>query len=154
MFNWLAPVLAGARCLDLFAGSGAMGLEALSRGAAHCRFIDLNPAAIAAIREHLGLLAMGARAEAAVGSATAALATPPTEPFDLVFLDPPYDADLLAGSIAALDENGWLAPGAAIYLEHRRQDSVPALPPDWTLARSKQAGDVAYHLAWKQAPGG
>ncbi|HET7649464.1 MAG TPA: 16S rRNA (guanine(966)-N(2))-methyltransferase RsmD [Gammaproteobacteria bacterium] len=144
LFNWLQGWLPGARCLDLFAGSGALGLEALSRGAASCVFVDQERAAIDALRAHVATLqAHGAgliQADAMVylsGSAQA---------FDLVFLDPPFASDLLPRVLARLSTDGWLAPGARVYMECPA-GHMPVLPAGWVMLRESRAGNVAYGLA-------
>ncbi|MGE0081414.1 MAG: 16S rRNA (guanine(966)-N(2))-methyltransferase RsmD [Thiohalomonadaceae bacterium] len=144
LFNWLMPVIDGARCLDLFAGSGALGLEALSRGAARVVLVDRDALVIASLRAHLGeLQAEGADLRQA--DAVAFLDGTP-EPFDVVFLDPPYHKGLLAPCLARLGR-GWLAPGARVYIEAEAGLDPLPLPEGWTLLRSKQAGQVGYHLA-------
>ncbi len=146
LFAWLQGYLEGARCLDLFAGSGALGLEALSRGAGHCLFVDRDARAVAALREHLQLL--GAEGGAVSQADTLALlGTPPAEGFDIVFLDPPFRKELLEPCCEALAANGWLRPGARIYLEFEQELGEPPLPEGWSLLRLKQAGQVAYGLA-------
>ncbi|MGD8828946.1 MAG: 16S rRNA (guanine(966)-N(2))-methyltransferase RsmD, partial [Gammaproteobacteria bacterium] len=145
LFNWLAPVIVGARCLDLFAGSGALGLEALSRGAESVVFVDRERRAVQAIREHLAVL--GVEGSEAVERDVRAWLTGPGEPFDIVFADPPYAGDLLPAVTEALEAGGWLAPGAQIYLEARAGRPPGPLPAGWQLARSKKAGQVGYHLA-------
>ncbi|HEY9148668.1 MAG TPA: 16S rRNA (guanine(966)-N(2))-methyltransferase RsmD [Gammaproteobacteria bacterium] len=144
LFNWLAPVIEGARCLDLFAGSGALGLEALSRGAAEVVFLDTNPKAVAALRENLSLLQTdNGRIERS--DALKYLRGAP-RPFDIVFLDPPFRRDLLAPALDLLAGEGWLSPGARIYLELESELGEPELPEGWQLLRSKKAGQVAYFL--------
>jgi len=145
VFNWLQPLIAGARCLDLFAGSGALGLEALSRGAAEVLFIERNPRAVRALQENLALLQAG-NGRVQQGDALAYLRGPATL-FDVVFLDPPFRQNLLDPALALLAEGGWLAPGARIYIELEAELGAPVLPEGWELLRSKQAGQVAYHLA-------
>lgn len=145
LFNWLQPLIAGARCLDLFSGSGALGLEALSRGAGRVVFIERNPKAVAMLRENLALLQSG-NAEVHQGDALAWLRGEPT-PFDVIFLDPPFRQDLLAPALTLLDEGGWLTPGARVYIETELESGEPELPVGWTLLRSKQAGQVGYYLA-------
>ncbi|MDX1824332.1 MAG: 16S rRNA (guanine(966)-N(2))-methyltransferase RsmD [Thiohalomonadales bacterium] len=152
VFNWLAPVLPGARCLDLFAGSGALGLEALSRGAVRVVLVDNQPEVIKQLKENLGLLQADAaeviRAEALV------YLDGPAIPFDVVFLDPPYHTDWLARCIEKLEQDDWLAPHAWIYLEAPAKVSLPDLPVNWRVTRSKKAGEVGYHLLERMASEG
>jgi 16S rRNA (guanine966-N2)-methyltransferase len=146
LFNWLQPRIADARVLDLFAGSGALGLEAMSRGAAHVTFVERERRAASAID---ALLKEWHEQGATVvcAEALAWLAGPRAEsPFDVVFLDPPYDAAMLAAAAAGLAANGWLAPDARIYVERRARDPLPELPAGWVEQRSGRAGEVGYHL--------
>lgn len=145
LFNWLAPVIEGARCLDLFAGSGALGLEALSRGAAPVVFVDAAPRAVAAIAGHLDTL--GATEGRVVRADALAFLRGPAEAFDVVFLDPPFGQGLLAPCLRLLAGAGWLAPGARVYVEAERELGEVALPPGWHWHREKVAGQVAYRLA-------
>jgi 16S rRNA (guanine966-N2)-methyltransferase len=148
VFNWLQFELAGRRCLDLFAGSGACGIEALSRGAVATVFVERDASAAQAIRDHLGVLGC-TRGHVEHGDAFEWLArlTPATAPFDVVFVDPPYDGQMLAAAAQALERSGCLAPNAWVYLEDAAGRGEPALPAGWVLKRSKRAGDVGYHLA-------
>jgi 16S rRNA (guanine966-N2)-methyltransferase len=144
LFNWLQPRIDQSRVLDLFAGSGALGLEALSRGAAQVTFIEKARRAAAAI-EAIASEWQEPNARVVCDSATMWLAKPVSEPpFDIVFLDPPYDSDLLATAAATLGSR--LAPDARIYLERRARDPLPALPPSWKELRAGRAGEVGYHL--------
>ena len=143
LFNWLGPRVPGARVLDLFAGSGALGLEALSRGAAAVSFIEKDAHAAQALRELLGV--WGARgAQVFQCDALRYLAGPPA-PADLVFLDPPFDSQLLVPALAGL-AGGWLAAGALLYVELAARASLPELPAGWRAVRAKRAGEVGYHL--------
>ncbi len=153
VFNWLQSDIAGSRCLDLYAGSGALGLEALSRGARRAVFVDVDPAVTrhlaAALREF-----SCDRGEVVRSAAEHYLAGGP-EPFDIVFLDPPYAAHALPEVCRRLDAGGWLRPGGLAYLEDAASAGAPELPPGWTLLRSKRAGEVGYHLARREiATGG
>jgi len=150
LFNWLQHVIAGSRCLDLFAGSGALGLEALSRGAAQVVFVDQESTVIRQLDETLTMLeAQGAESHArdarrfleGTGSATI------PKPFDLVFLDPPFAAEFLPEICRALEDRGWLASRANIYIESPARAGAPTLPANWTLLKSGRAGEVGYHLA-------
>ncbi len=150
LFNWLAPLIPGARCLDLFAGSGALGIEALSRGAAEVVFVERDLAVAAALRENLLRLGEAApRVERADALAWLERGARSTLPFDLVWLDPPFAEQWLNPVCAALESNGWLLPGARIYLECRVGESL-CLPVNWRLIRDKTAGQVAYRLAIRE----
>jgi len=146
LFNWLQPRIVDARVLDLFAGSGALGLEALSRGAAHVTFVERERRAATAID---ALLKEWQETAGSVACADALgwLAGPHTgAPYDIVFLDPPYDAAVLAATAAGLVAHGRLAPDARIYVERRARDALPVLPAGWREQRSGRAGEVGYHL--------
>src|SRR5262245_928673 len=145
LFNWLQPVVAASRCLDLFAGSGALGLEALSRGAAHVTFVDSDTRVAECLRVSLRDLGSSG-GDVRCQDAHAFLASAPV-PFDIVFLDPPFRSGALAEICRHLEERGWLAPRALIYLEAPARSGAPELPASWSLARSKRAGEVGYHLA-------
>jgi 16S rRNA (guanine966-N2)-methyltransferase len=146
LFNWLQPRIAGARVLDLFAGSGALGLEALSRGAAHATFIEKDRRAAVAIE---ALLHEWQETDASVicsDAMTWLAGKRPSTPFDVVFLDPPFDAGLLGKAAAALARGGLLAPQARIYMERRAREPLPELPDTWQCIRDGRAGEVGYHL--------
>ncbi len=144
LFNWLAPVLSGMRCLDLFAGTGALGLEALSRGAAEVCFVERQPAVAQALEASLRRLDCRS-ARVVVADARHFLAGE-FQSFDLVFLDPPFgDVDL--GDLCKLLDNGWLNSNARVYLELPRSMALPQLPPSWTVLREKTAGQVRFALA-------
>src|SRR5262245_56033084 len=149
LFNWLAPVIEGARCLDLFAGSGALGLEAASRGAAGVVLVDRDARVRAALEASVERL--GGDIEIVCDDAFAWLARGGSE-YDIVFVDPPFGAGLASRACAALAASARLAPGARVYIESEAEAGVPALPEGWTVLRSRRAGRVGYHLA--QAPGG
>jgi 16S rRNA (guanine966-N2)-methyltransferase len=144
LFNWLGARVVGAHCLDLFAGSGALGLEALSRGAAAVRFIEHDTSAARALAQLL--TEWGAR-NAVVERAEALNALEgAARPVEVVFLDPPFGAGLLAGAATRLEARGWLAPGALIYLEQAAREPLPPLPAAWRPMKAKRAGEVGYHL--------
>jgi len=146
LFNWLQPLLPGADCLDLYAGSGALGLEAASRGAGRVVMLDRSAEVVDQLRENIGLLQLD-QVEAWQADALEWLAgSPSSRPFDLVFLDPPFADDLLEQSCQLLDSAGWLNPEARIYLEMDAGHQLPELPERWRLLRRKKAGQVWYHL--------
>lgn len=145
IFNWLAPVIHGARCLDLFAGSGALGLEALSRGAAFTMFVDSHKKVTQALQEHLDLLNANDKAKAINIDSVKFLKTE-AQPFDLIFLDPPYHLDFMQKVVPLLEENEWLADNAMLYLEIEKRQSLPELPGNWQQLKEKTAGEVNYFL--------
>jgi 16S rRNA (guanine966-N2)-methyltransferase len=148
LFNWLQHDISGARCLDLFAGSGALGLEALSRGALDLVFVEQAPAAVHGLRAQLERL--GAAARVVHCGADRFLHAPDEPlggPFDIAFLDPPFGQGALPEYMPLLAAVGWLKPGALVYLEAERSLGAPPLPPAWELLKSKSAGEVGYHLA-------
>jgi len=145
LFNWLTPSIHGARCLDRYAGTGALGLEALSRGAAEAVFVEKSRAAVATLEKNLQ--ALGATtAFVHAGDAFAYLQGEPRGPFDIVFLDPPFAADMLADLCRLLDETSMLARGAQVYIEEDRSRPDITLPDGWQVTKSKQAGNVRYSL--------
>ena len=154
LFNWLGQDLTGLACLDLFAGSGALGLESLSRGAAHAIFVDADARVVDALRERCTEWSGASReAGSPVGSAEyhrtdalAFLAGRPAGPFDIVFLDPPFGAGLWGKVATRLETGGWLAPEAFIYLEAPAGELPPGLPPTLQPWRDGKAGEVGYHL--------
>jgi 16S rRNA (guanine966-N2)-methyltransferase len=172
LFNWLQHSIAGTRCLDLFAGSGALGLEALSRGARQVVFVEpaFAPAQMLAgelKRLHGGapgnpggrivqttaerfLAAPGGKPAAAPGGKPVAAPggkSDGAEPFDVIFLDPPFGLDSLPEYVRLIDAGGWVVDGGWVYLESPRAAGAPAIPSHWELAKSKSAGEVGYHLA-------
>ncbi|CAD5106040.1 16S rRNA (guanine(966)-N(2))-methyltransferase RsmD [Zestomonas carbonaria] len=150
LFNWLAPYVEGARVLDPFVGSGALYLEALSRGAAQALALDSNAAAIATLRQTLQTLDCP-DGQLHQGDALRYLEGQPATPFDLVFLDPPFHQNLLLPACQLLETRGWLAPHAWIYCESEAAPSALGLPPNWRLHREKQTGQVYYSL-WERQP--
>ncbi|MEE4203906.1 MAG: 16S rRNA (guanine(966)-N(2))-methyltransferase RsmD [Halieaceae bacterium] len=145
LFNWLGPGIQQARCLDLFAGSGALGIEALSRGAAHCDFIEQDAATARELRQTLDALRAGQRAIVVVNDALALCA--PQIPWDVVFIDPPFAARLAPDALRLLTQPGWLAAGADIYIETATDDpALDQLPDGFACRRDKRAGDVRYAL--------
>ena len=140
VFDWLAPVIAGANVLDAFAGSGALGIEALSRGARAATFIERDAAQARAIETDLARLHQG-HATVRCGDALRILAEPATGNFDIVFLDPPFDAGLWDQSVALLDAGGWLAADALVYAEAGK-DNTMEVPGHWLLHRQREAGAV------------
>lgn len=143
LFNWLQADLPESRCLDLFAGSGALGLEALSRGAGSVCFLEQDVGASRLIRQHLQTLK--ASAAEVVTTDTLQWLAKNGQPMDIIFLDPPFQADLWTRTIDLLRTHNWLQAGTLIYVESPRERLLP-FPPEWLLHREKQAGQVTYRL--------
>ncbi|EGV33964.1 methyltransferase [Thiorhodococcus drewsii AZ1] len=145
LFNWVAPIIEGARCLDVFSGSGALGFEAASRGAGEVVMLERAPKVVHQLRCNAETLALEAVSVHQADSLEWLEGS--GRPFDLVFLDPPFADDLLESACARLAGNGWLAPGSRVYLESAAKPGFPDLPADWDLVREKTAGQVRYGLA-------
>lgn len=147
LFNWLAAEVSGSRCLDLFAGSGALGLEALSRGARHCTFLETSSAAIEGINAHLSLLNAVDRGRVINTNALSWR----EDPFDIVFVDPPFSDNLAIDSLKHLINNQLLTESALVYLEVASTASLEDLPPALSIIRDKQSGAVRYLLLEQQS---
>ena len=143
VFNWLQPVLPGARVLDLFAGSGAFGLESLSRGAREAVLVDEDARACEALRATVERLGASADARVHRADALALLQAPLHGRFDIVFLDPPFASGAWGRALAALP--AWVADDAWLYLESPR-DHVPPAPAEWALHREAGTREVRYAL--------
>ena len=172
LFNWLQPVVAGSRCLDLFAGSGALGFEAGSRGAAHVTLVESHIEAVAALRENQQALTGSDEggggdgggdeetdAELSIihGEALAWLnqrqhaqnkdgQNKGAHTFDIVFLDPPFAMTGIDELAVALEASSLLAEDCWIYLEASALQATPRLPGNWQCHREKTAGEVGYRL--------
>lgn len=143
LFNWLGQALYGKQVLDLFAGTGALGIESLSRGAAQVTFVERDIHVAALIRENIATL-KATQGKVVTADAQTFVKTP-GEPMDVVFLDPPFHQGLAASCCAALESGGWLASDAMIYLE-TEQSLAPAVPANWQLYRETQAGESIARL--------
>ncbi len=154
LFNWLQGLTLDEDCLDLYAGSGACGLEALSRGARHVVFVDASAQAVAAIREHLSELNCD-QGQVVHSTAQQFLGRPGPDPrrFGLVFMDPPFAQGLLHTDCQLLENSGILKANATIYLESGEPLSSMALPPGWVLQKQGRAGAVYYGLCQRLASG-
>ncbi len=151
LFNWLAPIMPGARCLDCFAGSGALGLEAASRGATEVVMLERAGAVVRQLLANVGTLEAG-QVSVVRGDALGWLAGAGRR-FDVVFLDPPFADGLLVPACELLARNAWVGEGSRVYLETQADTGLPPLPPGWRLVREQRAGQVAYGLAVVEAVG-
>ena len=146
LFNWLAADVPGARCLDLFAGAGALGLEALSRGAARCDFVEVSSLAAAQLRRALNTLGATGRSRVFDRGFAAFLDRGyAAESYDIVFLDPPFKRGLLDPAIEGLANADALAPRALIYAEYEAS-LKPCWPEGWSPWRGKRTPSLAYEL--------
>lgn len=146
VFNWLTPTIEGARCLDLFAGSGALSFEALSRGAAHCTALEMQDIAISQLRDSATVLGALDISILQTNSLHYLENNVTQQRYDLVFVDPPFDTPLLSSACALLERGQWLAANAKIYCELSAADNSFVPPPNWQLLRDKISGGVRYCL--------
>jgi 16S rRNA (guanine966-N2)-methyltransferase len=147
LFNWLAADIPAARCLDLFAGSGALGLEALSRGALYVDFVDRSPEPVKQLINNLQLLdAANGRVQQdnAVNWLQQLQQSPTTAAYDIIFLDAPFRQNLIGDCLNLLTT--CLSANGKIYLEMGKEEILPAIPDDWRLHREKFAGQICYRL--------
>jgi 16S rRNA (guanine966-N2)-methyltransferase len=157
LFNWLQNSIVGARCLDVFAGSGALGLEALSRGAAAVTFVEQAQLAARGLVAELARLGGASKGRVMEMGASRFFRTQGElvgTAFDVVFLDPPYHEGALAEYVPVIDAGGWVKPGGLVYLESEKAAGAPTVPAHWELLKSKFAGEVGYHLARVNARAG
>lgn len=146
LFNWLQFEVPGARCLDVFSGSGALGFEALSRGAEEVVFLENASEVANGLFQNIKTLAsQSARVEQ--GDSLTILQKSPENPFDIVFVDPPFHQNLMQTTLERLFENEWLAKeNAWLYLEQEKTEAWPKLPEDWICYREKTTSQVRYGL--------
>lgn len=151
LFNWLASHMVDARCLDCFAGSGALGLESLSRYAAHATLLEMERAVAQQLQKNLATLK--AANGQVVNTNTLNYLNQTGTPHDIVFVDPPFRKGLLDETLNLLEKNGWLADDALIYVESEVENGMPSVPASWHLHREKVAGQVAYRLYLRESQG-
>lgn len=145
LFNWFQFDVPGAHCLDLFAGSGALGLEALSRGAGLVQFVEFSPQVASQLQQNLQTLKVPAeRAKLSQADALSWLDRPVEKAFDLVFLDPPFHKDFLPKVLEKLFDNGYLDCKSILYLEQEKSQDLPSLPAGWELQKEKTTSQVRY----------
>ncbi len=146
VFNWLMADVRGSICLDCFAGSGALGFEALSRGAQKVLMVEQDKLAANQLKHNLALLDT-TNGQVHQGDCLAYLAQKsPDSHYDLVFIDPPFRQGLAAKTITLLTEQQWLTQGALIYVEVESELTGLDIPPNWTLLKEKSAGQVRFSL--------
>ncbi|MGD9590892.1 MAG: 16S rRNA (guanine(966)-N(2))-methyltransferase RsmD [Candidatus Berkiella sp.] len=147
LFNWLAPFIVNAQCLDLFAGSGALGFEALSRGAKYVTFVDKYPPIVANIKHIAAELEATKQCHVVRASAVSFISTQVTPTaFDIIFLDPPFASPLVKQSIEALAQSALLKDETLLYVESPQALTDNDIPSGWEILKAKTASEVAYHL--------
>ncbi|MBB67797.1 MAG: 16S rRNA (guanine(966)-N(2))-methyltransferase RsmD [Rickettsiales bacterium] len=148
LFNWLMPYLNEAKCLDVFAGSGGLGLEALSRYALSCDFIELDKSASAQLKKNLALLTANNAQTASVhqGDALAILPTFSGKSFDIMFVDPPFHKGLVAPTLSAIATNNLLSNDGVLYVEHEANLAPFSLPDHWQIIKEKRTSALCYYL--------
>ena len=151
LFNWLAPSIFAASCLDCFAGSGALGLEALSRYAANATLLEMERGVAQQLQKNLATLK--ASNGKVVNTNTLAFLAQAGTPHHIVFVDPPFRKGLLEETLKLLENNGWLSDEALIYIESEVENGLPPVPVNWHPYREKVAGQVAYRLYQREAQG-
>lgn len=152
LFNWLQYRIHGARCLELYAGSGILSLEALSRGAGHVTLVDSARQVIDHVKDALtNLCAEERKFECYRATAREWVQSSQQDPYDIVFLDPPFASHELGSIMELLGQSKLLTDSALIYLESASPLDQSRLPAGWTIHRQKRAGDVHYCLAMRDA---
>lgn len=148
LFNWLQSDVANSRCLDLYAGSGALGFEAASRGAKRVVQVENNPKACRKLRDNIAVLQ--AKQIEIMSMDVGVFLQGQSESFELVFLDPPFGQNRVAPTCQQLEQQGWLAGYAKIYVEAERNLTLVDMPANWRLLKNKAAGEVGYYLFQRQ----
>lgn len=146
LFNWLASSILNSNCLDLFAGSGSLGIESISRGAKSVTMIEKNRSAFVAIKKSCSRLGIKDISLVETDSMKWLAHKNDLESFDVVFLDPPFDSDLISSCCELLEKNLFLAKSAYIYIETTRNHRILTVPDNWKLVKEKNTGQVAYKL--------
>ena len=148
LFNWLQPWIPGADCADLFAGTGALGFEAASRGAASVLMIEKHPRAQKVLRQGVEQL-QALQVNLHSGGAMSMIEDLKPDSFDIVFVDPPFDSNLAGLVLERLDKTGSVRRGGFVYIESPATQPVSPLP-GWRVWRDQQIGDVRMQLFRKQ----
>lgn len=151
LFNWLMPYTQGARCLDAFAGSGALGFEALSRYALRSTFIELDKKAAKVLQQNLALLKVESAQARIINGDTLAMLGQLQENYDLIFLDPPFNQNLLPRCIEQIELHGLLQPKGIIYIECETSNANYSVPSSWQLLKQTASKQVVARLYLKTA---
>jgi len=146
LFNWLMPDLPGSHCLDLFAGSGALGFEAISRGADRVTMVEKNRDISIALQQNKKLLGADGLSILNQDTLEAIAKLDPDDTFDIVFCDPPFNQELMEPLIQAINNSTLLSENAKLYIETEKSLTQLQIPTNWSLLKEKTAGDVRYRL--------
>ena len=152
LFNWLMPYVAHAKCLDVFAGTGSLGIEALSRYAESCDFIELDRNAANELNKNLAILLPEKTpgntpiAHVHQGDALALLATLNNKPFDIIFVDPPFHKSLVQSTLNTIATHNVIAKGGLVYVEHESNLPSLLLPNNWQIIKQKHTSALSYYL--------
>ncbi|MEP7704484.1 16S rRNA (guanine(966)-N(2))-methyltransferase RsmD [Paraglaciecola sp. 25GB23A] len=149
LFNWLMPYVLNAQCLDVFAGSGGLGFEALSRYAKHVVFMELDKGAVENIQHNLLKLKVDAQQAKVINGNALQLLTRCDQQFDLIFLDPPFHQGLLPETIGLINHHKLLAPAGIIYIESELSAADYAIPSEWHLLKERQGSQLCSRLYQK-----
>lgn len=153
LFNWLQADIAGARCLDLFAGSGVLGFEALSRGAAQVTMVEKSARVADRLNDNARLLGIQERVKVVRTDAIRWLRNTPVEAYDLVFVDPPFAQRMVDDVLHSLADRGWVTSKTKIYVEQDLHQPDVIIPSGWSTSRDKTAGQVRFRLLRPSADG-
>lgn len=146
LFNWLMHDVQGSRCLDLFAGSGALGFESLSRGASHVDFVEIELRAAKQIQENISLLNLTERAKVWNETAESFVTKIPSAPYNIVFVDPPFANAESLNVISKLADSALISDRSLVYLETPSKGQMPPMPEHWSIWRQGVAGASQYCL--------
>ena len=146
LFNWLMPFVADANCLDMFAGSGGLGFEALSRYARSVTFIELNKSALLNLQQNCQKLKVSTEQVTLLSGNALHLVAGLTQAFDLIFLDPPFHQQLIPPSLTLINQHLLLAEGGIIYIETEIQAANYAVPAEWELLKEKQSSQLCSRM--------
>ncbi len=144
LFNWLQHDVIACHCLDLYAGSGALGFEAASRGAKSVVMVEINPQSCRFIKENI--IKLSAEKIKVIQSDVFKFLAQDPKPFNLVFLDPPFNNAMAQQTCHWLEDKNWLTPAAKVYVEVESQLILDDIPNNWQCLKSKKAGEVGYYL--------
>lgn len=146
VFNWLAPYIVGRNCLDLFAGSGVFGFEAISRGAARAVLVDQSKSVVNALQKISNSLKCDSIVIKHASVPDQLKSMQIDAKFDMIFLDPPYQSDLLNTSFRMLEDEQWLDKGALVYVEQARDSVLPPTPKHWELLKKQESAGTCFML--------